>query len=243
MKGALTLASVLVAAILAVGAVVGYLTTSAGGNSGAVLEGATPETIAALYPDAEDHPPSEVRMVGGVKEIVVHASEYRFNPDRLDLQEGDRVRLTLVNHGVIEHDLEMVGLTADDAGHTEDGADAHAADEPEVGHDEEQEQAHADDAGGDEGHVEDGVEVHADDADSKAAGHDGEESEDEGEDGHAHAENTISVHALAGETETVEFVVSKAGQYTFICTLPEHKEQGMFGELMVMGGEHEEGME
>ncbi len=227
-----------VSMVIAVGAVAFYLAASSGGDGGTVLENPTPSRIAELFAQGDDHAAPDVRMVDGVKEIVVHASEYRFNPRRIDLEEGERVRLVMINHGVIEHDLEVVGLTKGEPGHEGD-----VADEADVGHDEGSADVHAEDAVEDEGHVEDDAGVHAEDAHGEPDGHVEADAGDEAGDGHEHAADTISVHALAGETATVEFVVARAGQYAFVCTLPEHKELGMFGELVVMAGGHEEVME
>ena len=49
-----------------------------------------------------------------VFEITLDAEEWRFTPSAVEVPVGHRVELTLVNEGLIEHDVEVVGLPAED---------------------------------------------------------------------------------------------------------------------------------
>ncbi len=51
---------------------------------------------------------------GEVLEITLDAEEWRFAPLVLEMPVGHRVKLTLVNNGVVEHDVELVGVPAED---------------------------------------------------------------------------------------------------------------------------------
>jgi len=50
----------------------------------------------------------------GVFEITLDAGEWRFEPSVVEVPVGHRVKLTLVNHGLVEHDVEVVGILAED---------------------------------------------------------------------------------------------------------------------------------
>jgi uncharacterized cupredoxin-like copper-binding protein len=47
------------------------------------------------------------------------------------------------------------------------------------------------------------------------------------------AKPDLHVSAEAGKTGEVEFTPTKAGTYTFYCTVPGHKDAGMVGSLIV----------
>lgn len=46
----------------------------------------------------------------GVKEITVQASEFQFEPSAIELNVGERVRLTFRNADSVEHDLSVMEL-------------------------------------------------------------------------------------------------------------------------------------
>ena len=50
---------------------------------------------------------------------------------------------------------------------------------------------------------------------------------------HGEAANTIHLHAAPGEKQTVSFTPAEQGVYRFVCTIPGHKESGMFGTMEV----------
>ncbi|WP_101842567.1 plastocyanin/azurin family copper-binding protein [Halobacillus sp. Marseille-P3879] len=54
--------------------------------------------------------------------------------------------------------------------------------------------------------------------------------------GHSHdnANPNIHLHTNGGESQTVSFIAAESGTYQFICTLPGHKEAGMFGTFKVI---------
>ena len=47
---------------------------------------------------------------GRVFEITLDAEEWLFEPSVLEVPVGHRVELSLVNHGMVEHDVEVVGV-------------------------------------------------------------------------------------------------------------------------------------
>ena len=49
-----------------------------------------------------------------VLEIMLEAKGWRFGPDVLEVLAGKRVKLTLVNAGHVEHDVEVIDLPAED---------------------------------------------------------------------------------------------------------------------------------
>ncbi len=51
---------------------------------------------------------------GGMFEITLDAEEWRFEPSVVEVPVGHRVKLTLVNHGMVEHDVEVVGVPTED---------------------------------------------------------------------------------------------------------------------------------
>ena len=51
---------------------------------------------------------------GPVFEITLDAEEWLFVPAVLEVPVGHRVELTLVNHGMVEHDVEVVGVPVED---------------------------------------------------------------------------------------------------------------------------------
>lgn len=51
--------------------------------------------------------------------------------------------------------------------------------------------------------------------------------------GHVAEEPDVHVAAHAGDSNTIEFTPAAAGQYTFYCTVPGHREAGMEGTLTV----------
>ncbi len=51
---------------------------------------------------------------GPLLKITLDADEWRFEPSVLEMPVGHRVKLTLVNNGVVEHDVELVGVPAED---------------------------------------------------------------------------------------------------------------------------------
>ena len=53
---------------------------------------------------------------GRVFEITINANEWRFGPSVLEVPVGHRVELTLVNNGMVEHDVEVVGVPVEDIG-------------------------------------------------------------------------------------------------------------------------------
>ena len=57
------------------------------------------------------------------------------------------------------------------------------------------------------------------------------EYEGNGPGGGAHSGGDLSVHAEAGETDAIKFVVHEAGVYEFYCTVSGHREAGMVGTL------------
>ena len=50
----------------------------------------------------------------GMFEITLDAEEWRFEPSVVEVPVGHRVKLTLVNHGMVEHDIEVVGVPTED---------------------------------------------------------------------------------------------------------------------------------
>ena len=51
---------------------------------------------------------------GRVFEITLDAEEWLFEPAVLEVPVGHRVELSLVNHGMVEHDVEVVGVPVED---------------------------------------------------------------------------------------------------------------------------------
>ena len=54
------------------------------------------------------------REAGRVFEITLDAEEWRFEPSVVEVPVGHRVKLTLVNDGMVEHDVEIAGVLAED---------------------------------------------------------------------------------------------------------------------------------
>ncbi len=50
----------------------------------------------------------------GMFEITLDAEEWRFEPSVVEVPVGHRVKLTLVNDGRVEHDVEVVGVPTED---------------------------------------------------------------------------------------------------------------------------------
>lgn len=49
-----------------------------------------------------------------ITSITVRASEFKFEPSTIKVQAGKTTRLTFINDGVVEHDLEVRGLKAEE---------------------------------------------------------------------------------------------------------------------------------
>ncbi|MFW6075205.1 MAG: copper-containing nitrite reductase, partial [Chloroflexota bacterium] len=64
--------------------------------------------------DSDEPAEGNAASSGEVVEITVSAFDLGFDPDEIEVNAGDRVRLTMVNDGVMEHDLEIEGLTVED---------------------------------------------------------------------------------------------------------------------------------
>lgn len=92
---------------------------------------------------------------GDVREIVVSAMEYSFFPQRIEVEKGERVRITLRNNGSMPHNLTIEGMGA--------------------------------------------------------------------------ATNTI----VAGQSDSVEFVSSEPGEFTFYCSIGNHRSLGQEGIIEV----------
>jgi plastocyanin len=86
------------------------------------------------------------------KELVVKAEEFSFSPNKIQIAVNEKVKVTLVNSGRIEHDFEVVGTG-------------------------------------------------------------------------------IHIHAQPGKKSTAIVQFKKSGTYKVICTLPGHKEAGMFATV------------
>ncbi len=56
---------------------------------------------------------SREREAGEVLEITLDAEEWRFEPSIVEVPVGHRVKLTLVNNGMVDHDVEVVGVPTD----------------------------------------------------------------------------------------------------------------------------------
>ncbi len=104
--------------------------------------------------------------------LRIKAEEFTFSPNKTKIQVGERVILSLENNGEIQHDLEIINLTVEEA-------------EENKTHD------------------------------------------------HGEGNDNIHVHAAPGEEKSVSFVPVESGTYRFVCTLPGHKESGMFGTIKV----------
>ncbi len=46
-------------------------------------------------------------------EITVKGNEFKFDPSNITLKVGQRVRLTFVNTGTVDHELEVDGMKSD----------------------------------------------------------------------------------------------------------------------------------
>jgi len=64
------------------------------------------------------------REGGQVLEITLDAEEWRFEPAVVEIPVGRRVKLTLVNDGMVEHDVEIAGVPAEDI-EVMDGVERH----------------------------------------------------------------------------------------------------------------------
>ncbi|UOR12047.1 plastocyanin/azurin family copper-binding protein [Halobacillus amylolyticus] len=60
-----------------------------------------------------------------------------------------------------------------------------------------------------------------------------EGSEENNTHDHGQGSDEIHVHAAPGEEKSVSFIPVESGTYRFVCTLPGHKESGMFGTIKV----------
>lgn len=65
---------------------------------------------AAVYDDDHDAGKSDIL---GITLGVVEGSSWGFDPSVIEVPVGQRVRLTLINDGRAEHDVEITGLLAD----------------------------------------------------------------------------------------------------------------------------------
>ena len=146
------------------------------------------DTAAHVDEDADGHEVEEVAVhtedgdEGDVVEVTLNAVEGRnwgFDPSAIELAVGQRVKLTLVNDGKAEHDLEIAGLAAE-----------HIEMMGGMAHEEKQ-----------------------------GGGH--------------HGEEVIAAHAVPGTAASVMFTPLEAGVFEYACTLPGHKEAGMFGAMTV----------
>ena len=43
----------------------------------------------------------------------------------------------------------------------------------------------------------------------------------------------INLHLSPGESESFTFILNKAGNYNFICSIPGHEDAGMVGEIVI----------
>ncbi len=59
-------------------------------------------------------PSSPAPSSGRVTEVTVTASEFKFDPPLVSFPAGERVRVTFVNSGLLEHDWEVPGMKASD---------------------------------------------------------------------------------------------------------------------------------
>lgn len=173
--------------------------------------------------------------------VMVEATDYAFYPPVIRLRQGQTVKLILQNKGLVEHDLEAVGLsTGPNAGTAEDAHDDGEADHNEM----KAETGHAEQETGmkemaEAGHTE-SEDTH-DEAEEEAAGHDeaaGEdagydESAEAGEGEHAHDAGGVALHTQPGETKPLTFTPSAPGVYEVRCTLPGHADWGMVGLIRV----------
>lgn len=110
-----------------------------------------------------------VQRPAGVREIEVTGTDFRFEPNPIELQAGAPVRLSFRNAGTTAHDLQILNMPADVGGksqqHTEHGKT--------------------------------------------------------GANGSVHLGTD-----QPGQTASIEFVPTQAGEYKVICTLPGHTEAG-----------------
>ena len=67
---------------------------------------------------------SREREAGEVLEITLDAEEWRFEPSIVEVPMGHRVKLTLVNDGRVEHDVEIAGVPAENI-EVMDGVERH----------------------------------------------------------------------------------------------------------------------
>lgn len=66
----------------------------------------------------------------------------------------------------------------------------------------------------------------------------GDETHTEGEEGHdmsgMEEEPDVHVAAMPGESNTISFTPAEPGEYEYYCTVPGHREAGMYGKLNVI---------
>ena len=149
-------------------------------------EGAGHDSVATPHQGTSDHDDAIASHEEGdesadVLEITLEAVEgraWRFEPAVLELPLGQRVKLTLVNDGRAEHDVEFTGVPAE----------------------------HVELMGGE-------------DHQRLGGGH--------------HGDGVVAAHAAPGTTATVIFTPTKIGEYEYYCTIPGHREAGMFGRAVV----------
>ena len=104
--------------------------------------------------------------------LAVSAAEWRFQPSRIVLRQGEQVRIELRNDGAILHDLKIEDLSAD------------------------------------------GVQSQSS----------GPLSGNEGE---------LFVGADPGKEGTLVFTPTETGAFTYYCTIPQHRQLGMKGTIIV----------
>ena len=104
--------------------------------------------------------------------LAVSASEWRFQPSRIVLRQGEQVRIELRNDGAILHDLKIEDLSADGIQSQSSGP---------------------------------------------LSGHEGE----------------LFVGAEPGKEGTLVFTPTGTGAFTYYCTIPQHRQLGMKGVMVV----------
>lgn len=114
------------------------------------------------------------------QEVVVTGTDLAYDTERIEVEAGRPVALTLRNDGALEHDFSVMHIPAD----------IPAAEEEEDGHD--------------MGHMDEMPELH--------------------------------VSAMPGESNSVTFTPTEAGEYHFFCTVEGHEAAGMSGTLVVTSG-------
>lgn len=114
------------------------------------------------------------------QEAIVTSTDLAYDTDRIEVEAGRPVVLTLRNNGALEHDFSVMHIPADIT----------AAAEEDDGHD--------------MGHMDEMPELH--------------------------------VSAMPGESNSVSFTPTEAGEYHFFCTVEGHEAAGMSGTLVVTSG-------